>query len=139
MAKSKSANTARLKKMHNEAKRIVKAHPKTSYQSALKQAGKKMRTGKIGARKSSPKKKRPAAKKRAPAKHKRVGKKTTVRVRVGAIEPVTYAQKKSQFRKGAKEQLAWALLAVSSAKNKTAKKKAAKKAIAIKREINALS
>lgn len=51
---SKAANTARLKKLHDRAKSIIRKHPGKKYGTALKQAGAEMRSGKI---RSAPKKK----------------------------------------------------------------------------------
>lgn len=74
-----SYRIAPLKKITTEAKRIRKQHPTKSWKSAVKEAGKKYRLGKIGAK---PHKKK-AAKKRTSVVA--VRKSTTTRVRASRI------------------------------------------------------
>lgn len=67
-----------LKKITAEAKRIRKKHPRTSWKSAVKEAGRKYRTGKISAPRPKPAKlAKVGAKKRKRAVKKKARKKTT--------------------------------------------------------------
>lgn len=63
-----------LKKITAEAKRIRKAHPKTSWRSAVKKAGAKFRSGKL-----KPRKKRAVSGKSKPRRKRTVSKTITVR------------------------------------------------------------
>lgn len=92
-----------LKKITAEAKRIMKRKPKTTWKSAVKQAGKKFRDGKIrtpkrkkagavsGSRKKAAKRKKPRARKRKKPVTAVAIRKTTTTVRarrVGRSAPV---------------------------------------------------
>lgn len=91
------ANTA-LKKITTEAKRIRKSKPKTSWKSAVKQAGAKYRAGKIKPRKKSAKKK--AVAKKRTVKRKTIKAKTAPR-KVRRKKAVGVKRKKSRKKVGA--------------------------------------
>lgn len=112
-----SKAAARLKAINREAKKIREKHPRMSYQSAQKEAGKKFRSGRITG----------AKKKKAPAKRKASHKPR----RMSGME-ATYSQKRSDFHRSAKEELGWLLATQRTASTKKEKK-------ALQPRINALT
>lgn len=126
-----------LKKITAEAKRIRKRHPSQSWKSAVKEAGRKYRTGKIsGVRRSGVKKKKVAKRPR-----KRVAGKAVKRHRVTHVEHYgvigSLASHKKAVRHLLDERLSKNLLAIEKATTKPKKKKLLKKKALIKREMNA--
>lgn len=97
--------TTALKKITAEAKRIRKKHPKTSWKSAVRQAGSKYRSGSIrGPGKAKPKKatrKRAVRKKAAPkkARRKRASRKVGQAKQVVVVRRVTRVGKVASPRR----------------------------------------
>jgi hypothetical protein len=118
-----------LKKITNRAKQIRRAHPNTSWISAVKKAGAEYRGGKKT--RSTTKKRKPAA------KPKRVGS-SKKRSTPAAISGFSTAQLRSHLKREYKNKLAWGLLAVDSATKVNAKKKARKRVANIKKNLKAL-
>ena len=126
---TKSSNTARLKKMHTIAKAYKKKHPNAKYSTALKEAGKKIRGGKVSGHKAGKK----SARKRVGAHYKVYHE---VR-KVGATDIPMPSP--AQIERQLNERLAWELLARESAKNATTRKAAAKAIKATKGALKAIS
>jgi hypothetical protein len=125
---SKAANTARLKRMHANAKKIQRKSG-GSYRVALKKAGAMEKGKKVsGVRRISPKKRTPVPTKRQVSRARPKRKSS-----VGSV-----ASTKSKLRMQLNEQLAWELLARESAHRVRDKKKKQKKITAIKRELRAI-
>lgn len=135
---AQKANTARLKKLHTRAKSIIRKHPGKKYASALKEAGKEMRTGKI----RSPKKRTMPVKRKAAARHKarhrprkRIGESgVSTNITVGAV---------NKHKKIAREKLLHLIgkeeTKKFTAKLKRVKKKIGKKIIKLKSEYRRLA
>lgn len=127
---SNAGNTARLKRMHANAKKIQKSRGGT-YGAALKKAG-AMERGKgkkvSGVSRKSPKKSKPVPTKKQVARAK-----PRKRSSVGSV-----AATKSKLRTQLNEQLAWQLLARESATRVRDKKKKAKKIAETKKELRAI-
>jgi hypothetical protein len=135
-----------LKKITTEAKRIRKLHPSQSWKSAIKEAGRKYRTGKI----SGVKKKRPVRKKAVGKKKRgRVGyssgdantrtatKATTTGNKTATVTIGSLGSHKRVVRQLLEGQLSKNLLAIEKATTKPKRKKLLKKKAQIKREMNA--
>lgn len=122
-------NGQRLKKIRERASQIHKQHPGGSYQVALRKAGKEFRekNKKVSGTKKHPKHKSTTGRGRKKG-HART---------IGAVPSLTHSQVKSKMVKSLEEQLAWALLAQSSSKNKTERKKEGKHVSELKRKLKA--
>ena len=120
-----------LKKITDAAKKIRKAHPATSWRSAIKQAGVKYRTGKLGAS---------VGKRHKTATHKKTAR--VVRpgqtVRVKHVIAGTVSHHVSKAKELLKEQIGWAEASKFTAKTKRSKREIAKKIAALKHQYNRL-
>lgn len=117
-----------LKVIRNRAKAILKKHPAKKYQTALKEAGREYRTGKISGARGSNKKSKAATRKKSSG-----GK------RIGSVSGPTLGQQEAVLRRSLKEQLGWMLVTIEQAKTKTEKNKLRKRAVEIRRKLRALS
>ena len=118
-----------LKQITNEAKRIRKKNPRTTWKSAVKQAGAKYRSKKT----SAPKKKRASV---SGIKKPRV--QVATAANVGRV-PGSAVALKSGLKSHYKIDLGNALMRRELAKTKTEKKQLAKKIHSLKKAINFLS
>lgn len=117
--------------LHTIRKRAVeiqKRHPGKKYQTALKEAGKEYRQGKIGKAKKVGKKK--AHYVPVKAEHCR---------RIGAVADQTLAQSISIVRKRLEAELGWLLLGRDQAIGVMNKRKYNKKIVDVRRKLRALS
>lgn len=138
------ASTA-LKKITNEAKKIRKAKPNTSWKSAVKQAGVKYRAGKIAGVRSPRKKaasKRKAAPRKKAARKKTARKKAAPRKTARKVSGVSIGSSVSSIARAKKkqleDQLGRAMVAQHNAKKVSDKKKKAKRVREIKQKISTI-
>lgn len=92
---------AHLKKIRHRASEITKKHPGTSYQSALKKAGKEYREGKIG----------------------KIGKVRRSAKTIGAVADETLSQSLARTRKKLTEELGWLMATQRTARTQKEKRK----------------
>ena len=133
--------TPAIVKIGKRAKAIHKAHPKGTYQAALKKASAEYRAGKLG----GVKKKKPAAKKKSAPK-KRVSKSLRKRSRLGAasngsdrfdskrvnITVGSISSQEARLKKTLAEKIGWYEAALLSAKTAKGKRNMEKKIRALK-------
>jgi hypothetical protein len=116
-----------LKKITDRAKQIRKKQPGKKWATAVKEAGRDYRAGKISGTKSP--RKISGAKKKSPAKKRSIGSAT----------PPTGGSLEAQLKKKLTEQLGWMLVQVRTAKGVTQKRALNKKAAEITKKLRALS
>jgi hypothetical protein len=123
-----------LTKIRNRAIAIRKKNPGKKYQTALKEAGREYRQGKIGKGKKIGK-----AKKVGKAKGRYVPVKAEHCRKIGAVPGQTLSQSLSSVKKQLKAELGWQLLNRDQAKTNTAKRMYNDKIADVRRKLNALS
>lgn len=117
-----------LKKITDRAKQIRKKNPGKKWATAVKEAGRDYRSGKISGIRSAPKK--VGAKKKAVRSR---------RTSVGSVGTASGGSLESQLKKKLTEQLGWMLVQVRTAKTVTQKRALNKKAAEITKKLRALS
>lgn len=131
--------------IRREANRIRKDHPKMSYQSALKKAGKEYTQSKISGTKKKKAKKRSGKRKSVGAKPKYYAREVHEVRRVGAISytggkvkisGTEIDQTKKRYRHEIAEQMAWLEVLKSEQTTKAAKTKIQKKINEKRAELN---
>jgi len=133
-------NLQKIKNMANvfkEAKKISRAHPRMPWQECVKKAGARIRRGVSGTHRRKSAKKSKHGRKKVGAISRNTDKvdRKNVSVNIGNVSTATV---KSYLKKQTEEKIAWALLAKSQAKTKTAKKKIQAKINADKKLLNQL-
>lgn len=124
-----------LAKIRTRAKAILKKHPNKKYQTALKEAGRDYRNGKIaGVKKKGAKKKRVGS---APKK-KATPKRPSTSRRIGNIGGESLAQSQASTLRLLKDKLGWYRAAQITAKTKPEKKRLGVKIREVESKIKAL-
>lgn len=119
-----------LKKITDRAKQIRKKNPGKKWATAVKEAGRDYRSGKISGTRSK------SAPKKVGAKKKTAG---TRRTFIGSVGTVSGGSLESQLKKKLTEQLGWMLVQVRTEKTVTQKRALNKKAAEITKKLRALS
>jgi hypothetical protein len=143
-----------LHKIHLRAKKIRKAHPGMAWKSAVKQAGKDYRQGKVSGVKGAGKHKAKAHSKKVAGTRSKVGDNKKYRCvhEIRRVAGVTYKggsiqvkgtadanRLKAELAAKLGEQAGWLDVAISSERTQAAKKRLRKKKAEVIRELNRIS